>query len=299
VAAKGEAMVPGERHAEGDQPTAAPPRPPHRPPRCIALCIDDFGLHAGINHAALQLAGLGRVTAIGCVVGAPAWKDWSRGLTPLDTEGIDIGLHLDFTEFPLMAASRRTLPALIASAYSGRLDERLLRAEIDAQLDAFELALGRAPAFVDGHQHVHQLPGIRRVLLEVLDQRCGAFRPWLRRTRCARTQGWKPRVIEALGAAALSRLATRRGYPQNQRLLGVYDFTGSPRRYQALLRGWLASASDGDLLMCHPSMPVRAQDPILAARIDEYEVLAGTGFVEALAEAEVALWPMSRMLAHA
>ena len=109
----------------------------------------------------------------------------------------------------------------------------------------------------------------------------------------------KPWLIEALGAAALSRLATRRGYAQNEHLLGVHDFIGSRRRYQALLRGWLAGASDGDLLMCHPSMPMRVPDPILAARIDEYEVLAGSGFIEALDEAEVGLWPMSRMLARA
>lgn len=260
---------------------------------------------------------MARVTAITCLVGGPAWKAWSPALAGLDSAGIDsagidIGLHLDFTESPLIAASRRSLPALIASAYSGVLQQRLLRAEISAQLDAFEQALGRVPAFVDGHQHVHQLPAIRRALLDVLDRRGAALRPWLRQTRSARAgpdvdraarpetcaQGCKPRLIEALGAAALARLARQRGYAQNQHLLGVYDFGGGRPRYLALLRGWLARAGDADLLMCHPSLPVCSPDAILAARIDEFEVLRGPGFGAALDEAAVCLAPMSRLLAQ-
>lgn len=268
------------------------------PQRRIAICVDDVGLHAGINRAALELAALGRVSALSCLVGAPAWRACSQSLSPLERDRIDIGLHLDLTEFPLMPASRWSLPALIASAYGGWLKQRLLRAEIAAQLEAFERALGRPPAFVDGHRHVHQLPGVRDVLLELLDQRGSALRPWLRRTRRdAFDRGFKPWAIEALGAAALSRLAARHGLAQNQRLLGVYDFVGGAPRYRALLRAWFAHAGDGDLLMCHPSVTVQAEDRILAARGTEYEVFAGRGLVEMLAEANVVVRPMSQILA--
>lgn len=267
---------------------------------CIAVCADDFGLHEGINRAALQLAAAGRVQAIACMVGAAAWPAGSRALARLDGEPVDIGLHLDFTTAPMIAATRRSLPALIAGAYAGRLDERRVRAEIGAQLEAFEQALGRAPAFVDGHQHVHQLPVIREALLEVLDARSGAQRPWLRNTSSASRPGaWKPRLIEALGAAAFGRLAAQRGYPQNHGLLGVYDFTQRAPSYGQRLAAWLADATEGDLLMCHPSLPTRADDAITAARIDEYEALAGTGFSAALDEAGLSLRPMSRILAQA
>lgn len=215
----------------------------------------------------------------------------------MDSDRIDIGLHLDLTEFPLMPASRRSLPALIASAHGGWLNRRLLRAEIAAQLAAFEQALGRPPAFVDGHRHVHQLPGVREVLLELLDRRGGAVRPWLRRTRrSAFDRGLKAWAIEALGAAALGRLAARRGLAQNQRLLGVYDFAGGAPRYRELLRAWFAHAGDGDLLMCHPSVPVQAKDRIVSARSAEYEVLAGRGWLEILAEANIVVRQMSQIL---
>lgn len=307
--------------ADNDEPAGAPARgklsvdlgrchapPPTRPPRSIAVCVDDFGLHAGINAAAVQLARLGRVNAISCLVGGPAWSAGSSLLSQLDAQAIDIGLHLDLTEFPLMTGSRRGLPWLIASAYCRRLAPQQLRNEICAQLDAFEDAMGRAPAFVDGHQHVHQLPLVRDALLAVLGLR-GPARPWLRGTRqpCVACVTWpeppaqrrKARLIEALGAQALGRLARERGHAQNRHLLGVRDFGAGGPGYGQLVRGWLARAGDGDLLMCHPSLRVAVRDPILAARAVEYEFLCAPAFATALAEAGIGLWPMGRMLALA
>lgn len=287
--------------ADDDEPADAGAfvQPAHARPqqRRIAICIDDFGLHAGVNCAALQLAASGRVSAISGLVGAPAWHAGSPKLATLKRDRIDIGLHLDLTEFPLIAASRRSLPALIAGAFSGRIDRRALRAEIAAQLEAFEQAIGRPPDFVDGHRHVHQLPGVREALLELLAGCETVTAPWLRSTQRANSsRGFKPWAIEALGAVAFGRLAMRHGLSRNRCLLGVYDFAGGALRYRALLRGWLAHANDGDLLMCHPSLQVPADDAILPARCAEYKVLAGSGWADLLAEANVAVQPMSRIL---
>lgn len=240
----------------------------------LCLCIDDFGLHAGINAAAFDLVAQGRVQALACQVGGPAWAAGAAELRR--ARGVDVGLHLDFTEHPL-GEPARPLGRLIALSLLGRLDAAALRAETAAQLDCFEAGMGRAPDFVDGHQHVHQLPQVREALLAEL-QRRGPARPWLRSTR--RPQAlrgrFKPWFIELLGAAELARQARRAGFPQNRALLGIYDFT--PGRFATLLPQWLAMAGDGDLLMCHPSRPVAAPaDPILAARLAEFEVLAADG----------------------
>lgn len=272
----------------------------------IALCIDDFGLHAGINGAALELAGLGRVTAIACMVGAPQWRAGCTALARLDASALDIGLHLDFTEAPLAAASRQPLTALLLRAYTTGLNRKRVREEIEAQLGAFEAALGRAPDFVDGHQHVHQLPVIRNELLDALARRSAASPLWLRSTTRfqGRTLGppqtlgqrLKPHLIEALGAAALNRLATRQGLAQNAHLLGVHDFSADTARYRTLLCAWLAHAQDGDLLMCHASQPTGASDPLLPARLAEYQVLSDAGFPEILSAAGVSLQAMSTIL---
>jgi hypothetical protein len=81
------------------------------------------------------------------------------------------------------------LRSLILDAYTRRLDRRSIRAEIRLQLNAFEAALGRAPDYIDGHQHVHQLPGVRAELLDELAARYRTDQqPWLRCTVPARRE---------------------------------------------------------------------------------------------------------------
>jgi chitin disaccharide deacetylase len=295
--------------ADRDEPSDAPSRDsavhaarPHGMARTICICVDDFGLHAGVNEAAARLAALNRVHALGCLVGGEGWSvAWNAVLRRLDTGGIDIGLHLDLTESPLLAGSRRRLPWLIGCGLLRCLDAAAIRAEIRAQLDTFEQVLGHAPAFVDGHQHVHQLPVVRHELLDELVGRYRGKLPWLRSTRSATAAGqpmFKARVIEALGSRALHSVARRMGFVQNKRLLGVYDFEGGPERFARLLAAWMQSAREGDLLMCHAGLGLHAGDPLAAARQAEYEVLAGAEFPAVLRDAGLALRPMSRILEH-
>ena len=65
----------------------------------LILSADDFGLDAGIDAAVLDLALRGRLTATSCLTLSPRWHDAARSLTPDVRHRIDVGLHLDFTEF--------------------------------------------------------------------------------------------------------------------------------------------------------------------------------------------------------
>jgi chitin disaccharide deacetylase len=267
----------------------------------VALCIDDFGLHEGVDNAALELAQRDRVTAISCMVGAPHWEVGALKLSEVRADRVDVGLHLDFTEHPISPGNRWQLPGLIAASMARVLDRRSLRTEIDAQLDRFEQGLGRPPAHVDGHQHIHQFPVLRDALLEALLQRYPAQRPWLRRTARRRggAAGFKPWLIEHLGSAPLAEAARGHGFAQNECFLGVYDFTGDADGYRARLAHWLAAAREGDLLMCHPALEAPAADAISAARKVEYAVIASDAFPQLLADARVTLAPISRIRAHA
>lgn len=82
-------------------------------------------------------------------------------------------------------------------------------------------------------------------------------------------------------------MARARGHRQNERLIGVYDFSGDAAHYESRLDGWLHRCSDGDLLMCHPGLTTQESDPIRAARTNEFEVLAGAAFPDSLARARV------------
>ena len=275
----------------------------------ICIALDDYGLSHGINEAALRLVDAGRLQATGAMVGAPAWRAGVAALRRLDAHGIDIGLHLDLSEHPLPPHKPWALRSLIARSLLHLLDDGALRAQIAAQLDAFEDALGHAPAFVDGHQHVHQLPVVRDVLLAELAQRYPRHRPWLRATRALpwRSAGigaanaFKAATIQSLGARAFVRSARRLGFARNRRLLGVYGFDGDAAHYLGLLRAWLRAAQDGDLLMCHAGLAAAhgaaRPDPIATARATEYELLRGADFGELLRAEGISLWPMSRIIA--
>lgn len=266
--------------------------------RAIVVCVDDFGLHGGVNAAALALAQQGRIGAIGCMVGAPHWREGAVALRAIDPACVDAGLHLDLTEHTLVPGVRRPLSHWLLRAYAGAVDRSLVRREIDAQCDAFVAALGRPPACIDGHRHVHQLPGVRDALLAAL--RARGWTPWLRDTRRPPGSGLgKAWTIERLGSSGLRRQAQREGLRQNGHLLGVYGFDGDASRYLALLRGWLGHAHDGDVLMCHPALEAPDDDPIGAARVREYAVLAGPRFVQALDEARTRVAPFGAIAAGA
>ncbi|WCM94826.1 ChbG/HpnK family deacetylase [Acidovorax sp. NCPPB 2350] len=260
---------------------------------------DDFGQHAGINEAALRLASAGRIGGMGCLVGGPAWRRGAQALRGLPQGAVDVGLHLDFTEFPLVSGFRGRWSALVLACLARRADAAAIRREIRAQLSAFEHEMGRAPAFVDGHRHVHQLPVIRDELMRELAPRYGGTALWVRSTRrppaAAGGVGMKAMCIEWLGNRGMESLARRNGFRQNRHLLGIYGFSGGAEGYGALLRGWLRIAQDGDLLMSHPSAGA-GSDSIHAARMAEYSVLSRPDFGAWMDEQRLEPMPLSRIL---
>lgn len=245
----------------------------------IILCADDFGMGSAIDNGIIRLAEQGRLGAASCLAQGPTF---AQHATALMQTGIQTGLHLNFTEPLGQRGLYLPLASLIRRAYLRRLDTGAVREQIARQLDAFENVLGRAPVFVDGHQHIHQLPQIRQALIDALAQRySGPTRPWLRYTRASALGAtpakfrFKAAVIQALGANALASLARVRGFCLNARFTGVYDFRGGEPIYGGLLENWLKRMEDGDLLMCHPASHVDPADPLGQQRFAEFNVLAG------------------------
>lgn len=278
-------------------------------PRQLAVCVDDFGLHDGVNQAVFDLLALRRISAVSCLVDGPSWASGVAALReavgPADAPVADVGLHLNFTETLDVAAQSAcpSLPlgALIKACYLRRLDVAMLEREIERQWARFEVLWGRAPDFIDGHQHAHQLPLIRDALLQVLRRRYPSGsrgpRPWVRQCR---SPGWravlagisvsdtvKAAIISALGASVLGRAVGRLGLRRSERLLGVYPFDADATAYLRRWQAWLSLArSQGDLLMCHPAVPTQKAPPwpdvIAESRCMEHAVLTGQAFGELL-----------------
>jgi predicted glycoside hydrolase/deacetylase ChbG (UPF0249 family) len=282
--------------------------PPVTANRRLAVCLDDYGLHEGVDAAARTLIRLGRLSAASVMSDGTTWPASAGPLRQACREAplpVDIGLHLNLTE-PVPGHATQPLGRVIVRASLGLLDGAALRATIRDQLDRFEAAWGGPPDHVDGHQHVHQLRQVRRTLMDELARRYGdrPARPWLRCSEApadaALPSRRKAHIISRLGARALRREAAERHWPTAGRLLGVYDFDGDEAGYRTRLAAWLAMARDGDLLMCHPGQPSGPdadQDVIAAARAREFAVWRAPDLPALFAQHGVTLAPMSRLLA--
>lgn len=257
----------------------------------IVLCADDYAQDAGISAGIRALAAQGRLSATSAMVLSPRWREDAAPLRELRGQ-IDVGLHLDWTSpFAIAAGHGLPLGAAMRRALLGGFAPAVARGVIERQLDAFEAVWGAPPDHVDGHQHVQQFAGIRQALVGALRQRYGAhaLRPWLRISRAPRGQrDLKARVIAALGADALEKIAFDAGLPCAPGLTGIYGFDGDTAGYARRLAAWLAAAPAGTVVMCHPGLAEGAaagDDPIAAARQREWHCLAGDDLPRTLASA--------------
>jgi chitin disaccharide deacetylase len=246
--------------------------------RCI-VSADDFAYNAAVDDGILALIDAGVVTATSCLTRSPRWRAAARQLGATAGARADVGLHVDLTEFEHLTMSHA---ALVGACCARAIDASQVHSILITQFERFEDALGRAPDYVDGHRHVHQLPVVRDVLIELLTLRYPQRLPWVRVSRAGPGAGWKGRLIGGLGAAALSARCRAAGVASSAHLLGIYDFTGDAASHRSRLSNWWSSAVDGDVLMCHPASWAEAGDPIGAARQVEYEAMTGAWWRQCL-----------------
>lgn len=249
--------------------------------RPLILNADDYAMDEGVDAAVLALAARGTLTAASAMVLAPRWPEAGRRLADVE---ISCGLHLDLTStFVPETNLPRALPALMGVAFLGQLDRAALKRTVERQLERYDGVMKAPPDFVDGHQHVHQLPGVREVLTQALRTRYGALAEGIALRLCLarRWRGLKAAIIEGTGASALARLAARGGHPANSDFAGVYGF--SPGADLAhLWRGWLCGlVGEAPLIMCHVATqeaPGGAPDSIRGARLAEWRWLSSSAF---------------------
>lgn len=278
--------------AMGQQPQSRP----------IVLCADDYAIAPGVSRAILALIDSGRISATSCLTISPGWPEHAAPLRPRDGRA-DIGLHLALTDFAPLGAMPRLAPAgrlpplprLIALALARRLDAGEIAGEVDRQIDRFAAEFGRPPDFIDGHQHVHQLPIVRDVVaarlkrlppgsyVRLCDEPASAI---LRRG----VAPVRALVISLLGKGLRRRVRDHQ-IPANNRFAGVRAFD-EQQPYRDLFLRFINDRGGPLLVMCHPGMvdtELTAVDPVTAPREDEYRYLAGDAFVADLARADVTI----------
>jgi chitin disaccharide deacetylase len=268
------------------------------PPVPFVLIADDFAITDGVSEAILALLAAERLSGTGVMTNQPGWRDLATGLRP-HWDRRDIGLHLTLTlgaplgAMPIMAPSGRLpdLKVLLRASLTGQLPGVELQAEIIRQIEAFSKATGRLPDFIDGHQHVHVLPGVRGALFDAIEAIQPGWRPWLRDPAdglgaiLARGVSVGKSLVIAALAQGFGRTALLRGFATNEGFSGAsgFDPEGS---YEQDFQRYLMVPGRRHLIMCHPGRSdaaLVALDPATGSRDKEYGFFSSHQFLDLLA----------------
>jgi predicted glycoside hydrolase/deacetylase ChbG (UPF0249 family) len=230
----------------------------------MIFCADDYGMAADIDDAILELASVGRLSAASCMVALK--RCTPSQLAPLLALGdrVDIGLHLCFadetlSDFDLKQISRLpTFGEFFRSALFRRITSEQIHGRIAEQYELFVSKAGRAPDYLDGHLHAHQLPVVQDDVISFLKTLPAGSRPYVRNTRMSlgklRAKGapiLKAAFIGWFGAEFAQR-AHEAGLPTNGDFAGIYDFRRAaefPNYFEAFRE---SLDTENGILVLHP-----------------------------------------------
>ena len=262
----------------------------------IYICADDIGQDPAINDGCLELFYLGRISQVSVLSLAPHVKSYHLPLINAHAKGLQIGLHFNLTlAFP-DAVYVQPLSRLMFLSQLRLLDLPKIRDSFLQQINTFIDIFGFLPDFIDGHQHVHQFPQIRDVLIEcLLNTYNNRSAVWVRSTVLPSPHADLPHTLKChllniLGGDHFLTTLSTHSIPHNHGFLGVYDFAPhSVPAYQSLMQRWLSLANEQSLIMCHPASKKVFNDAIGAQRPIEFNYLKSDLFLEDLRVAKLAV----------
>jgi predicted glycoside hydrolase/deacetylase ChbG (UPF0249 family) len=224
--------------------------------RRLIVTADDIGLHPGMTRGALAAHDGGIVTAVSV---SPNGRDFEPAVELLrDRPRLDVGAHLTLVgERPLSDPARiptlvgadgrlhSKYPAFAARHALGRIRAADLETELRAQVERL-LATGLRVVHLNSHQHLHLLPRVLDVVLELAREH-GI--PVVRIPNEPEA-GFSPRGLQLRALNALGRRARGR-IPAPGLTLGV---RAAGHLTAAALRRALDQVEGLTELVCHPGL---------------------------------------------
>ena len=261
--------------------------------KSIIICADDYGQNQAISKGIIDLIDHGCLTATSCMTNFKHWPKYAGLLKPC-VEEIDIGLHFNLTKGTPLTSMQLTqykskypnIVSLVVKTHRGTIIADEIEKELNAQLDQFIEHIGRLPDYIDGHQHIHQLPIIRHVLIKVHKQRFSNHSyiriPHDKKHRIGFPKNW---IITKIGATKLKELCKTNNITHNITFTGTYNFKQA-KHYRRFCQTFIERLENNGILMCHPGLPSNDKsDPIYFSRPYEYNYLLSESFKEDLARA--------------
>ena len=281
----------------------------------LIVNADDLGWTDGVNRGIVEAFHHGIVTSTSLLANGAAFAGGVEAAR--SAPGLGVGVHLNLSD-GRPVADRETVTSLLNKdgEFAGGPENLLLRrarrglllAEVenewDAQIQKVRDA-GISPTHLDGHKHVHMLPGLFEIALKLAKRHdIGAIRVALEASslRAALSSGSKQNAgvvmkqgVQARGLKLLARDARERA--EHAGISTADYFCGIAQTGELTREGveqFVKSLPDGTTeLMCHPGYadaalqktPTRLQD----SRQTELQILTDTGIRNVVASMGIRL----------
>jgi predicted glycoside hydrolase/deacetylase ChbG (UPF0249 family) len=269
----------------------------------LIVNADDLGWTEGVNRGIVEAFHHGIVTSTSLLANGAAFAGGVEAAR--SAPGLGVGVHLNLSD-GLPVADRETVTSLLNhdGEFAGGPESLLLRrarrglvlAEVENEWDAQIQRVrdtGIEPTHVDGHKHVHMLPGLFEIALKLAKQHdIGAIRVSLEESslRAALASGSKQNSgvimkqgVQARGLKLLARdareLAERAGISTADYFCGIAQ-TGELTREG--VAQFVKSLPNGTTeLMCHPGYAdaalLKTRTRLQDSRQTELQILTDTG----------------------
>jgi predicted glycoside hydrolase/deacetylase ChbG (UPF0249 family) len=264
----------------------------------IVLCADDYGQTPAISQAILTLIEQKRLCNTSCLVNTSHWPVAAKKLIHFHQQ-VNVGLHLNFTEGLSLSNIYQkkygltffSLPHLITRAFLSTLDQQVLLAEAEAQIEHFVHHFGKLPNYLDGHHHIHQFPIIRNVVLTL-------YKKYFKEENIALRLASPDcqfldiifnlkKIIIRLSSFSFKDSLKKLHIPHNSSFSGIYNF--KPSDYRKHFLYFLSQVREDGLIMCHPALSPQTNDSYEKARYLEYQYFISDQFLADLKEQKIVL----------
>ncbi|MHC1746384.1 MAG: ChbG/HpnK family deacetylase [Negativicutes bacterium] len=148
--------------------------------RKIIINADDFGLHPAVNQGIIDGFCNGCITSTSIMPGGAAFDEAVKLASSHPKLGI--GVHLMLVggravckpaELPTLADAQGNLsldyPVFLKRYFTGKINKQEIRRELTAQVDKVSQT-GLVITHLDSHQHMHIVPGIIDIVLDIAAQ---------------------------------------------------------------------------------------------------------------------------------
>lgn len=277
----------------------------------IILCADDYALSKSVSLGIRELIQNNRLSATSVMTLSKFWEEDGKILRE-EFFNFDVGIHFtltdqkpleDFSDFTSDGFLPKKLELIKLSLFN-KLPLKKIKKELILQLEKFLKIFKRLPSHLDSHHHVHVLPGIREIILEIYDE---FFRndsmsvgddckkkAYIRSCDDSffNILSRKESIKKALKINFLSKkfhkMLNREKIPTNNGFSGIYDFNINDfeRKYEDIFPKFLKNLTENSLIMCHPGYvddALKKVDEVVFQREQELKYFLSDKFLEDLA----------------